>query len=84
VFAREQALGMYSTSSFFVTKILTELPMNILFPFLQSCIVYWSLDLQNDAKKFLIFSILGILNINAGQVRPRFPRSKSRCPTAAR
>jgi len=66
VFKREQALGMYSTPAFFVTKILTELPHSIVLPFLQTCILYWAIGLQNKAENFFLFCAINICNTNAG------------------
>uniref|UniRef100_A0A6T7S652 ABC transporter domain-containing protein n=1 Tax=Hanusia phi TaxID=3032 RepID=A0A6T7S652_9CRYP len=66
VFEREQALGMYSVVSYFVPKVFSELPHNIIFPTIQACIVYWSLKLKNDAKTFGLFLVVHLLNTNAG------------------
>jgi ABC-type multidrug transport system permease subunit len=66
VFERERSVGMYSTLTYFWSKILVELPMNIVFPFIQGTIAYWLVGLQNDAGKYLFWSLTVILLNNVG------------------
>eukprot|EP00281_Chroomonas_sp_CCMP1168_P022996 CAMPEP_0206228544 /NCGR_PEP_ID=MMETSP0047_2-20121206/9226_1 /ASSEMBLY_ACC=CAM_ASM_000192 /TAXON_ID=195065 /ORGANISM="Chroomonas mesostigmatica_cf, Strain CCMP1168" /LENGTH=645 /DNA_ID=CAMNT_0053651795 /DNA_START=134 /DNA_END=2071 /DNA_ORIENTATION=- len=66
VFQREHALGMYSTEAFYFTKIMTELPHNIILPFAQMAIIYFVIGYQNSAESFLIFCGINALNMNSG------------------
>mmetsp|Transcript_46744 Transcript_46744/g.111291 ORF Transcript_46744/g.111291 Transcript_46744/m.111291 type:complete len:660 (+) Transcript_46744:45-2024(+) len=67
VFKREQALGMYNTPAFFITKVLTELPMSgIILPIIQICILYWAVGFQNSSDNFILFCAINICNTNAG------------------
>jgi len=63
VVLRERAAGTYHVSVYFVAKILAELPVQLLFPFIFATIVYWLIGLQADAGKFFIF--VGILELTS-------------------
>jgi hypothetical protein len=43
IIQREQALGLYSISAYFVTKVVTELPQNIIGPLLQAITIFFLL-----------------------------------------
>ena len=71
IIQREQALGLYSISAYFVTKVVTELPQNILGPLLQAVITFFPLGyhetyVSTGAEKFLIFASVVVLTANAG------------------
>ncbi|EKX39193.1 hypothetical protein GUITHDRAFT_76568, partial [Guillardia theta CCMP2712] len=66
VFERERSVGMYSTLSYFLSKILVELPHNVIFPFLQSTIVYFLLNLQQAADKWIIWAMIFVILNNVG------------------
>jgi ATP-binding cassette subfamily G (WHITE) protein 1 len=56
VFLREVNNNMYSVTTYFFSKIITEMPANIIFPLLQTVILYWSIGLNNLFwYKWLIF-----------------------------
>ena len=55
---RERAAGMYNTSAYFLSKSLAELPIQLLFPFLFSLIVYWMIGYQNDGSKWAHFTFI--------------------------
>lgn len=46
VFLREINNHMYSHSSYFVSKVTAEMPLNIFLPMVFSVIVYWSVNLN--------------------------------------
>jgi len=52
---RERASGAYYVSAYYVAKMLAEVAVQLAFPLLFSCIVYWLVGLQADAGKFFIF-----------------------------
>mmetsp|Transcript_26825 Transcript_26825/g.43807 ORF Transcript_26825/g.43807 Transcript_26825/m.43807 type:complete len:755 (+) Transcript_26825:191-2455(+) len=66
VFAREYMAGLYDTASFFVSKVLVELPTNIFNPLLFVSICYWMIGFQPSAEKFFIFATFAILLDNCG------------------
>eukprot|EP00285_Hemiselmis_virescens_P018934 CAMPEP_0173384032 /NCGR_PEP_ID=MMETSP1356-20130122/6608_1 /TAXON_ID=77927 ORGANISM="Hemiselmis virescens, Strain PCC157" /NCGR_SAMPLE_ID=MMETSP1356 /ASSEMBLY_ACC=CAM_ASM_000847 /LENGTH=235 /DNA_ID=CAMNT_0014339191 /DNA_START=201 /DNA_END=908 /DNA_ORIENTATION=+ len=66
IFTRETALGMYTTETFYFTKVLTELPHNTIFPIIQMCILYWIIGYQNKAENFLVFAFINVLSLNCG------------------
>ncbi|KAJ3104802.1 ATP-binding cassette sub- G member 1 [Phlyctochytrium planicorne] len=61
VFSREYSAGYYCLFSFFVTKVSVELPLQIIFPFLQITIIYWMVGMEANAWKFLSLCGIAIL-----------------------
>ena len=47
VFLREQASSLYHVSAYFVAKITSELPYNLLVPLISILMVFWAWDLQS-------------------------------------
>jgi ATP-binding cassette subfamily G (WHITE) protein 2 len=52
---RERASGAYYVSAYYVAKMMAEMTVQMFFPLLFSCIVYFLVGFQNDAGKFFIF-----------------------------
>lgn len=66
VFMREVNNGMYRVSSYFWSKVLSELIISILTPFTSITIIALSLGFNNnDAYKFWQFSAVAVLTYNA-------------------
>ncbi|KAK9721490.1 hypothetical protein K7432_003371 [Basidiobolus ranarum] len=61
VFLREHGGGYYGLSAYFFSKIIVELPINIIMPIIFSSITYWMIGFQADAGKFFIYVIVNIL-----------------------
>ena len=62
VFLREVNGGMYSVSSYFLAKIMTELIGTTVLPLLQSSLVYWIIGFNySEVSKFFNFVIIMIL-----------------------
>lgn len=61
VFMKEHKLGMYRCDTYFISKMLAELPWYIIGPLLFSVIVYWMVGLRDDFVSFLIFCGIIIL-----------------------
>lgn len=59
VFAREHGAKYYSLVSYFLSKIMVEIPFQVLFPWIMGSIVYWMCGLQPDAGKYFI--LVGII-----------------------
>jgi len=66
IFTRETALGMYTTGSFYLTKTLTELPHNCLFPIMQMGVMYYIIGYQDKVENFFLFAVTAVLNLNCG------------------
>ncbi|KAJ3025449.1 UNVERIFIED_CONTAM: ATP-binding cassette sub- G member 1 [Siphonaria sp. JEL0065] len=66
VFSREFGAGYYGLPPYFFSKILVELPFQILFPWVFSLIVYWFVGLQNAADKYFLFLVFVVFSSCAG------------------
>lgn len=53
-FIRERSNNLYSTPVYFFAKMVTELPIIILAPFVYMTLVYWIVGLQPTAGKYLV------------------------------
>jgi ABC-2 type transporter len=60
VFEREHGSGMYRLPAYFLSKMATELPFQLLFPFMLVSILYFMVGLQVDVWKFLIAAAAGV------------------------
>lgn len=66
VFLREVNNNMYSVGAYFWGKIISELPMSLFIPILQSVIVYFALGLNtNEWYNYPIFALTSTLIYNA-------------------
>eukprot|EP00158_Paraphelidium_tribonemae_P007562 Partr_v1_DN28287_c0_g1_i1_m76207 putative ATP-binding cassette, sub-family G (WHITE), member len=62
VFHREYLNGYYSVASYFITKTLVELPVQIIFPFIQTIVLYWLVGFNtNTGFEFLVFAVTVML-----------------------
>lgn len=52
---RERSAGTYFVSSYFLAKITAETIIQLVYPFVFSCTVYWLVGLQPVASKFFLF-----------------------------
>ncbi|KAI8616157.1 ABC-2 type transporter-domain-containing protein [Chytriomyces sp. MP71] len=66
VFAREYGAGYYGLPSYFFSKIIVELPFQIIFPWLFSIVVYWFVGLQNTAGKYFLFLVFIVFSSCCG------------------
>jgi len=66
VFLRESNNGMYRVSSYFWAKILSEMPSNIILPFIQAVITFYGIGFNNsDWWNFPIYFLCFVLTYNA-------------------
>ncbi|CAJ1036426.1 ABC transporter/ABC-2 type transporter, putative [Leishmania lindenbergi] len=56
IYAREHRNGMYSTSAYYVGKVIQDIPIGVLVTFAFNVIVYFLVGLQHTVAKFLIFN----------------------------
>jgi ABC-type multidrug transport system permease subunit len=57
VLFKENSENMYRMSSYFISKTISELPLQILLGLLFTLGLYWAVDLNPQFDKFAIFSI---------------------------
>lgn len=55
VVIRERAANMYRTSSYYVSKMVTDMPKTLFFNLIFCVILYWMVGLRTDAGAFFIF-----------------------------
>jgi len=68
VINHERRAGMYSVSSYFLSKTLVELPLQLFFfPTIFATIIYWMAGLQRCAYKFFIFLVVVELTTFTGE-----------------
>lgn len=66
IYFREYQSGWYSYSTFYLSKIVTEIPMNIISALLLSTITYYLVGFQQSEEKFLNFLLVIFVSINCG------------------
>ncbi|KAJ3212270.1 ATP-binding cassette sub- G member 1 [Dinochytrium kinnereticum] len=66
VFTREFGAGYYGLPAYFFSKILVEMPFQIIFPWLFATIVYWFVGLQNSVSKYFIYVLFSVLSSCCG------------------
>ena len=72
-FLKEEGSGMYTVSAYYFGRTLIEIPFLILFPFLLSVLLYWTIGFNNsDPSKFFIFALLNILQSFGGNAMGLF------------
>ncbi len=58
---------MYGTTSYFLSKTISELPFQFFFPLLGAAISYFMVGLQSSAANFFTFYACLLLVTNVGQ-----------------
>eukprot|EP00162_Nutomonas_longa_P015972 comp22458_c0_seq3/m.55306 comp22458_c0_seq3/g.55306 ORF comp22458_c0_seq3/g.55306 comp22458_c0_seq3/m.55306 type:complete len:539 (+) comp22458_c0_seq3:438-2054(+) len=58
VYFRENAAGLYSTSAYFLGKIMSEAPIQLIVPAVFTCISYWMINFLATAKAFFVFMLI--------------------------
>ncbi|KNA17322.1 hypothetical protein SOVF_080980 [Spinacia oleracea] len=68
IFAKERASGMYSLSSYFMARIIGDLPMELILPSIFLTLVYWMTGLRPDIWTFLqtLGVIIGYVLVSQG------------------
>ncbi|KAK9764331.1 hypothetical protein K7432_008245 [Basidiobolus ranarum] len=60
VFQREHGSGYYTLKSYYFSKNIVELPINLFIPVIFSTITYWMIGYQTDAGKFFIYMLVNV------------------------
>lgn len=58
---RERKAGTYYVSAYYLSKVMFEMILQIIYPFIFSVIVYFFIGFQDDGSKFIIFLVFVIL-----------------------
>ena len=61
IFMREHFNGMYRTDTYYITRQMAEMPIQILSPILFTSIFYWMVGMNPDISRFLIACLINIL-----------------------
>lgn len=67
VFQRERAAGNYRVSAYYLSKSLSELPVQIFFPIIYTCIVYYMIGFNPSASCFFTFMLVLIVMVLTAQ-----------------
>eukprot|EP00123_Amoebidium_parasiticum_P016521 comp23474_c1_seq1/m.39234 comp23474_c1_seq1/g.39234 ORF comp23474_c1_seq1/g.39234 comp23474_c1_seq1/m.39234 type:complete len:630 (-) comp23474_c1_seq1:172-2061(-) len=57
VFLRERSGGVYQVLPYYLSKSVAEFPFQIFFPIFFACVVYWMVDFNNLAERFIFFIV---------------------------
>jgi ABC-type multidrug transport system ATPase subunit/small basic protein len=72
VFFREYGAGYYSLHSYYFSKVLVEMPLNLIFPFLLVIIAYYMIGLNPAFSAYLLIATFAALAGICGTVRFSF------------
>jgi len=61
IYYREHNGGFYGAGAFYLSKMLSELPMNLLSPIVSSSIGFWLMGLHDNVENYLLFTLFLIL-----------------------
>ena len=65
---KERSSDMYRLSSYFMSRTMSEIPMEFLLPVIFLIVAYWMGGLRADAGAFLLTILSTFLNVAAAQV----------------
>eukprot|EP00871_Galdieria_phlegrea_P002499 jgi/Galph1/324/GphlegSOOS_G5041.1 len=57
VLSKERASGSYRLSAYFLGKAAVEVPLDLIYPLLFSVYIYWMLNLNPKASRFILFLV---------------------------
>eukprot|EP00257_Ricinus_communis_P028358 XP_025015772.1 ABC transporter G family member 25 [Ricinus communis] len=68
IFIKERASGMYTLSSYFMSRIVGDLPMELILPTIFLTVVYWMAGLKPNVVSFLLtlLVLLGYVVVSQG------------------
>eukprot|EP01102_Stenamoeba_stenopodia_P005607 TRINITY_DN16354_c0_g1_i1.p1 TRINITY_DN16354_c0_g1~~TRINITY_DN16354_c0_g1_i1.p1 ORF type:complete len:701 (+),score=189.33 TRINITY_DN16354_c0_g1_i1:236-2338(+) len=64
---KERSAGMYRLSAYFLSRSVSNIPLDLITPVIFSCILYWTTNLNDKAERFFIFLALCFLGQLVGQ-----------------
>ena len=63
VLSRERSTGTYRLSAFYLSKQCAEIPLEFILPIIYCIIVYWATGLNRSIEKFIIFTVVILLDV---------------------
>lgn len=61
VFLKEEGAKLYGVGAYFLSRNIIEIPYSIIFPMLQSLIMYWFVGLNSTPEQFFTFYFIAYL-----------------------
>ena len=61
IFMRDHFNGMYRTDTYYLTRQMAEMPIQILSPIIFTSIFYWMVGMNPDISRFLMACVINIL-----------------------
>ena len=61
IFMREHFNGMYRTDTYYLTRQMAEIPVQVLTSIIFTSIFYWMVGMNPDISRFLITCLINIL-----------------------
>lgn len=68
IFLKERASGMYTLSSYFMARVIGDLPMELILPTIFLTVAYWMAELKPELSSFLmtLLVLLGYVLVSQG------------------
>ncbi|KAL0216181.1 hypothetical protein P9112_008365 [Eukaryota sp. TZLM1-RC] len=67
IFMREKYEGLYNARTYFMARTATDIPAEIVFPFLTVAIAYWMIGLRPGFQRFLLLALLTMMVVMAAE-----------------
>lgn len=65
---KERASGMYRLSAYFLARIVSDLPLELILPTMFVTVVYWMSGLKTTASGFFLTLLVVLYNVFVSQV----------------
>lgn len=72
IFFREYQSRWYNFNSYFISKIIADMPLNLIISILMTSIIYFWVGLQNNADKYFTFLGIIIMSTSCGNILGTF------------
>lgn len=67
ILEKERSSGMYKLSSYFISRMVADLPMELVLPTIFITIIYWVVGLKNNVVNFLCTLVIIVLDVLVSQ-----------------
>ena len=67
IFLKERASGMYTLSSYFMSRIIGDMPMELILPMVFLTMAYWMTGLKPEVGAFLLTSVILLAHVLVSQ-----------------
>ena len=72
IFMREHLNGMYRTDTYYLTRQMAEIPIQILTPILFTSMFYWMIGMNPEVSRFFTACLINILLVQVKIMRTTF------------